>query len=309
MRLVSLAPFATEIIDYCGAAGRLVGISHRCERPQGAPDAVDLTMSPGSGIRYRDDEERRLCAGLTADVVDIEKLLNSSPDTVLASVRDSDPIGFVSWAQGYLEKRLGRRVAIVDVSIDSLASLYFVVEEIGSRVGRAAEARGLVGRIKAQLMEWADSFFDRTRGRKVVILSGISPLRAPSGYFADLVRLFSAQLFSRDPRRLTAVLGWDEIVAFRPEVIVVAPEGASLKESVKNFSALQGLAHWEELPAVKRGDVVFAEGGALYSPGPRFLQGAALLVSALGSLESGYITKRDEYFKLRFIELHRHKFL
>lgn len=309
MRVVSLVPFATEIIDYCGAAGRLVGISHRCERPKGAADAVDLTLSPGSGLRYRDDDERRLCAGLTADLLDIEKFLDAAPDAVIAQVRDADTEEFIAWAQGYLEKRVCRRVVIVDVSIDSLAALYFEIEEIGGRVGRAAEARGLTARIKAQLMEWADSFFDRTRGRKVVILSSLSPLRVPAGWFPDLMRLFSAQFFTRDPRRLTATLGWDEIVAFRPEVIVVAPDGCSVAESVKTIKALQEMNHWEDLPAVKRGDVIFAEGRALYSPGPRFLEGAAVLVSALGSLESGYITKRDEYFKLRFVELHRHKFL
>jgi ABC-type Fe3+-hydroxamate transport system substrate-binding protein len=78
---------------------------------------------------------------------------------------------------------------------------------------------------------------------------------------------------------------------------------------VKTLKTLQEMNHWEDIPAVKRGDVVFAEGVALYSPGPRFLDGAAVLVSVLAGLESGYITQRDEYFKLRFVELHRHKFL
>jgi iron complex transport system substrate-binding protein len=309
VRVVSLVPFATELIDHCGAAGRLVGISHRCERPKGATDAVDLTLSPGSSVRYRDDDERRLCAGLSPDLIDIERFLDTATDVVIAQVRDADCEGFIAWSQGYLEKRLGRRVVIVDASIGSLAALYFVIEEIGGRVGRAVEARGLAKRIKAQLMEWADSFFDRTRGRKVVILSSISPLRVPSGWFPDLMRLFSAQFFARDPRRLTVTLGWDEIVAYRPDALIVAPEGCSVAESVKTLKTLQEMNHWEDIPAVKRGDVVFAEGVALYSPGPRFLDGAAVLVSVLAGLESGYITQRDEYFKLRFVELHRHKFL
>jgi iron complex transport system substrate-binding protein len=158
-------------------------------------------------------------------------------------------------------------------------------------------------------MEWADSFFDRSRGREVAVLSSVSPLRAAELWFSDFVKLFSGQLFVRDSKRLNVPLSWEEVVAFRPEVIVVAPEGEVVTESVKTLATLQGLAHWEDLPAVKRGDVVFADGASLYNPGPSFLKGAAVLVSAMASLESGYITKRDEYVKLRFVELHRHKFL
>jgi hypothetical protein len=33
------------------------------------------------------------------------------------------------------------------------------------------------------------------------------------------------------------------------------------------------------------------------------------LVSAMAGLDAGYITKRDEFHRLRFVELHRHRFL
>jgi ABC-type Fe3+-hydroxamate transport system substrate-binding protein len=271
--------------------------------------AADLTLSPGSALQYRGEDERRLAAGLTEDVLDFEKVQGAHPDTIIAVVRDPNPGAFIPWAQECLSARLGRTVTIIDVSIASLDDLYRVVEEVGGVVGRGAEGRRLVSRFKAQLMEWADSFFDRTRGRKVVVLSGVSPLRVVDLWFSDFAKLFSAQLFVRDSSVVATSLSWGEIVAFRPEVVVVAPEGLTMTESVRHLPALQALPNWEDLPAVKRGDVIFADGVALYDAGPGFLQGAAVVVSALASLESGYITKRDEYLKLRFVELHRHKFL
>jgi hypothetical protein len=60
---------------------------------------------------------------------------------------------------------------------------------------------------------------------------------------------------------------------------------------------------------VKRGEVIFCAGIDLYRPGARFLKGAAILVSAIAGLDSGYITERDEYFKVRYLELHRHRFM
>jgi ABC-type Fe3+-hydroxamate transport system substrate-binding protein len=271
--------------------------------------AVDLTLSSDSSLQYRGEDERRLAAGLTGDVLDFEKLKGAHPDTIIAVVRDPTPDAFIPWAQGYLSTMLGRTVTIIDVSTESLADVYRVAEEVGGVVGHAAEGRRLASRFKAQLMEWADSFFDRTRGRKVVILSGVTPLRVAARWFPDFAKLFSAQLFVRDPRIDATPLSWDEIVAFRPEVIVIAPEGSTMGEGIRHLPTLQGLPNWEGLPAVKRGDVIFADGVSLYDAGPGFLRGAAVVVSALASLESGYITKRDEYVKLRFVELHRHKFL
>jgi iron complex transport system substrate-binding protein len=187
--------------------------------------------------------------------------------------------------------------------------MYGVVEQIGSLTGDQAEARKLASKTKAQLMAWADSFFERCKGKKVVVLSSVSPVAIAEQWIPDLVKLLGARAIERDPEQKNKPLTWPDIVAGRPDVIVVAPLGAPLSESVKTLKVVQELPNWEDLPAVKRGEVIFSSGVELYRPGPKFLRGAAILVSAVAGLDSGYITERDEYFKVRYLELHRHKFL
>ena len=63
------------------------------------------------------------------------------------------------------------------------------------------------------------------------------------------------------------------------------------------------------LGAVKRGEVIFMSGRQLYAPGPGIVRAAACVVSGMAGLDSGYITKRDEFYRLRFVELHRHRFM
>ena len=98
-------------------------------------------------------------------------------------------------------------------------------------------------------------------------------------------------------------------MVFRPDVIIVAPCGATLEESLRSLKELEAAPEWEDIPAVKRGEVIFYEGVELYQPGPRFIKGVAVMVSAVAGLDSGYITKKDEFYRLRFVELHRHRFM
>jgi len=312
MRVVSLQPYATDVVAYCDKAQSLVGVTDRCDLQSSvglAPEILtreDNRFSFVGAVEERDEE--RLARGLSAPGLDLEKLRQVQPDLILAAIAEDDRERFREWAEAYISGRTGRRVVVCDVSIQGLEGVYGVIEAISGAVGQAAEGRQLASKIKGQLMIWADSFFDRSRGKKLVIVAEVTPLRIASGWLPDLARLFSAQsIIVRSKDRGDSA--WNELVAARPDVILVALEGLPVSASIKTVTALQNFPGWDDIPAVKRGEVVFASGEDLYRPGPRFLKGAAVLVSALAGLESGYITERDEYFKLRFVELHRHRFL
>jgi iron complex transport system substrate-binding protein len=137
----------------------------------------------------------------------------------------------------------------------------------------------------------------------------VNPLRVAGRWIPDIVKTASAQPQFLAVNEMDKATTWREVEAFRPDVIVIAPEGFSLEESVKTLPILERVGEWSGLPAVKRGEVIFCEGVGLYRPGPKLLKGAAVLFSAIAGLESGYITARDEFFRLRFVELHRHRFL
>lgn len=309
MKIISLEPFITDILDFCGAGPSIVGLSHRCQLLDASLQPAVVTAPEESPPATVNPDDRRIMRGLAGSLVDVKKIVELAPELILTHMTDPDRLTFAPLAEEYFEAWVGRRVIVKDVSIISLATMYEEIEAIGARVGRGRETRELAGRIKAQLMGWADSFFDRSRGKKVVLLSSVEPLKTEALWFPSFSKLFSSQLFVRDPKRRDARLQWGEIRDFRPDVILVAPPEGGLSACVRSLSALERLDAWEILPAVKRGDVVFCDGSALYRPGPRFLRGAAVFVSALAGLESGYITQRDEFFKLRYLELHRHRFL
>jgi iron complex transport system substrate-binding protein len=309
MRVVTLQPFLTDILSYLGAGADLVGVSHLCEVPSDAVVASVVTGHSAVPSRKSNPDLDRLAKGLSSLSVDVEKLLGLNPDLILTDIAEGDPAPFCSWAEGVLEKELGRRIRVRAFSIRSLQMMYDAFEEIGVAIGKAREGRELTNRLKAQMMDWGDNFYPRMKNKKVTVLSGVNPLRVAGRWIPDIIKTASAQPQFHAVNELDKATTWNEIVTFRPDVMVVAPEGYSLAESVKTLAVLERVPQWEDIPAVKRGEVIFCEGSGLYRPGPKILKGAAVLFSAIAGMESGYITARDEFFRLRFVELHRHRFL
>jgi iron complex transport system substrate-binding protein len=313
VKIVTLQPYVTDLLIRFGAGSDLVGVSHldrTWQEDSSKPLKIAvLTGSATEPVSYLDAEAERLARGLTRYSLNLERLKALAPDVILAGISESDRDGFTTWAGECLSRKIGKKVSVIDVSLDSLPRVYQVIENLGGLIGQRVEARSLVNNIKAQVMSWADSFFDRCRGKQVAVLSEVSPIVVEQGWLSDLIRLIGAKTIKRSAGKKGLPVEWSEVVAARTDVLVVAPFNYSISESVRTLSALQQLPGWDDIPAVKRGEVIFAPGIDLYRPGPRFLKGIAVLVSAIAGLDSGYITERDEFFKVRYLELHRHRFL
>lgn len=314
MRIVTLQPYLTDTVASLGLAGELVGCTHLCSIPYGAPNPVRVTSVSGTSgaglpVAKLSPDDTRLVAELTSWPVELDSLYAAKPDLILTQCKAGDRVAFTSWAEEALSKTLGRRVRLYCAEVKTLQGMYDTFEEIAVCAGRGREGRELAQRIKSQLLDWGDNFYERMKNKRVTVLSSLNPLTVASGWIPSVVELASAQPQMVVPGEPDKGTTWREVVEFKPDVIVVAPRGASLEESVRALKALERVPEWESIPAVKRGEVIFCDGVRLYSPGPKFLQGAGILFSAIAGLESGYITKRDEFYRLRFLELHRHRFL
>lgn len=311
MRIATLEPFLTELLVSFGAEGQLCAVSHGCGLDGSLAGRVVVTEPRRAAERPTgsQEDEERLMAGLCSSRAVLSSLVQSQPDLVLAQV--SDPAGeqFVAWAQGILERKIGKRVALRSFAATSMMELYAMFEGVAEVVGKGWLGRELAQRTKAQIQDWTRNFYERARNKRVTVLSSVAPLALTEGLVADLVRVMTGQPQERSEGLEARPFGWAEVVQNRSDVVIVAPCGSPLEESVKTLQILEKLPDWESVPAVKRGEVVFCEGARFYQPGPHFLRTAAVVISAMAGLDSGYITQRDEYFRLRFLELHRHRFV
>jgi iron complex transport system substrate-binding protein len=77
---------------------------------------------------------------------------------------------------------------------------------------------------------------------------------------------------------------WHEILAARPEVILVMPCGYSLEQALAEFCSLELPQGWADVPAVRDGCVFVVEASGYFSrPGPRLAAGVEILAQAIHS--------------------------
>jgi iron complex transport system substrate-binding protein len=324
-RIVSLAPWITDVLLHFGVSEKVVGVTHLCEVDgveglEGTLRLVSSRTAPKVGDeqssnravtcqRGASDSDAAVNGLISEYEMDWNACSRAAPGLMIVEsrecARDEQQRLFV---ESHLAEKCGKPVKVVALCTDTLEGIYDSIERIGAAVGMSVPARDLVNRLKAQIMDWVDSFYDRMKNKRVVVVSSVSPTRIAGRWVPDIIKLASCHPFHFVAGAGDQETDWSEILTFRPDVVVVAPEGYTLTESVKTLRYLEKVPVWEDLPAVKRGEVVFCDGVGLYRPGPRLLSGCAILLSAIAGFESGYITKRDEFFRLRWVELHRHRF-
>ena len=309
MRIISLHPLATDILDYCGVGWDLVGVTHVCAKPSNAAKARILTVGSTHPFKYLNKSYSRLAAGLCEYPLDIEELKDCVPSIILADIREPDTESFISWAQDLLFKQTGLKITIKHLHTDSLEEVYQTMEEVGDLMGKKSLAVKLVEDIKSHVNSWAENYSLLCKGKKVLLLSETAPFEFESGWVDDLIHLFGAETFSKIHAHHSVPVTWTDIVQGRPDVIVVAPHNTFLNQSVKRLSILETSEGWEDLPAVKRGQVFFASGMDLYRPGPKFLKGVAAFVSAMAGLDKPIFEQQEQFFRIRQVEMFRNKML
>ncbi|MBD3785054.1 MAG: ABC transporter substrate-binding protein [Micrococcales bacterium] len=279
MRVVSLVPSATEILFAVGAGDDVVGVTFECDHPAEArtrpvvsTSALPEGLAPGeidAAVRAavaRGEDLYRLdagaLAGLDADLVVTQDL---------CAVCALD----VTTVDAALE-HLGCRAEVLTVDPHSLEDVLASIHTIGAAVGRAGEASGLVGSLRARLAAVTARVAGRPRPR-VVVLEWSDPPFAPGHWIPEMVELAGGEcVLGRAGQRSQAV-AFADVADARPDVVVVAPCGFDRAGAQVQADALVAAG---SLPG---GVVVHAvdADGEWARPGPRLVDGVEELADLL----------------------------
>jgi len=296
MRIFSLDPGLTELLFSLKKGDSLVGISHLCDYPDEIVDLPRVTGDSGDGP---------VCHQLGSKLL-VEQLEQASPDLIVTSFeKEADLLSFTNW----INERAGDEVKVLSYYPTRLEQVYETIEALGVACGERDTGFMLAQKLKAQFSSWVDNFYDRIKHKRVLLLTQIEPMIIPGLWVPDMIRLnVSEQVgmkFGEPAREVT----WDEIQELKPDVFIFAPEGEATDDNLGLFQYFEKQTGWDDLLAVKRGQVYFSRGGLVFSrPSMRLMSAMAFLISALAGFDSGYITDRDSFQRLRWLEVQRHRF-
>jgi iron complex transport system substrate-binding protein len=244
-QIVSLAPSNTEILFALGAGSQVVGRDELSDFPA---EAADLP-SVGGGFGDYSNE----------DIVALK------PDLVLAA--EINPPELV----GALEE-LGLVVYWLP-NPTSMNELFTNLETVGRLTGRGKEASELITSLKARVVAVEEKVAAAQSTPKVFYeLDGSepdAPWTAGPGTFIDtLIQVAGGQNVATELEGQYAQMSIEALVVQAPDIILLGD--AAYGVTPESVAARAG---WENMPAVKIGQIYTFDDNLVSRPGPRLVDG------------------------------------
>ncbi len=275
MRIVSLLPSATEIVCALGLSDQLAGISHRCDYPpeiEGIPVVTRPIGVPASG------GPAGLLDELGSSELDRAALLAAQPDLIL--VRDGGPgPGSRQVEAALVGVESSPQIVVLDPV--TLEGIFHSITTVGAMTESEDDAIELLEALRADVGEIDKAVEARhdqgLRAKRTVVLQGLEPLLASGRWVPELVRRSGGwDLLGREGETAAATT-WEAIRDVDPEMLMFAPSGLTLLQAQAVWRRTVRPEFWDEIEAVRRGQVFFVEPVYFNRPGPRVVDGVGML--------------------------------
>lgn len=283
MRIVSLLPSTTEIAYALGLGDQVVGVTHECDYPpevRGTPvvtrSAIDHTSSSSAEI----DElvSNQLREHISIYHLDTDLLAQLQPDLILTqALCDVCAVSFALVQQAVRD--LGGHPRILSLEPEDLAGIFDTIRIVGEMTQRTGEAVALLDTLRTRV-ERVHTTSLRARSRpRVACLEWLDPPFGPGHWLPELIEIAGGQAGLGRAGQPAQRIAWNDVIAFAPEVIIIAACGFDLPRTVaESERILPTRPGWAALPAVRANRVYAVDGNAYCSrPGPRIVDSLELL--------------------------------
>jgi iron complex transport system substrate-binding protein len=270
MRIVSLVPAATEIVWALGATDQLVAVTHDDDFPESVlalPRVTRSTIPTGATAREIDAHVREAGArGESTFHLDEQALRDARPDVILGQTL----CAVCAITLDRVPATLDRQPEVVPLSASSIEGMFEDIRRVGSALRCDGSAERLVANLRARLAMVEERVAGLPRPR-VACLEWLDPLFNAGHWVPEQVRFAGAEDVLGTAGARSRVIGWDDVVAARPELVIAMPCG---------WDAPRAAREAEALGRIGAARIVGVDGAAYFSrPGPRLVDGVELLAS------------------------------
>lgn len=288
-RIASLLASGTEIVCGLGLADSLVAISHECNFPPEVLDRPRVTHARIDDARPSRDIDQQVkqlsTSGTPLYSVDRDALVELQPNLIITqshcdvcAVSYDDVVAMVQQ-----EPRL-RAAEIAALNPTTLESTFADIMSVGkaSGVTPAAERYVETLRQRVERIHKVAGGLDSAERARTIAIEWIDPVMVAANWMPDLIAIAGGECEITQAGKPSAYTDWSEVIAYNPEVIVVAPCGFGLGRTMEEMPALRGLPGWSDIAAVRSGRVNAADGNAYFNrSGPRLVDSVEILAHVL----------------------------
>jgi iron complex transport system substrate-binding protein len=176
---------------------------------------------------------------------------------------------------------LGADASILSLSPLAVADVLDDIVRIGCAAGVEDAGHRLVADLRVRLdgLRADSALLPRLR---VLVLKWLSPPMVAGHWTPEFIRAAGDEPILKHDGEPTGPVDWGAIREAAPEVVLVAPCGFRIEQSLREMPSLAELPGFAELPAVRARRVVIADGNAFFNrPGPRLVESAEIAAMAI----------------------------
>jgi iron complex transport system substrate-binding protein len=269
-----------------GLEDSLVGITHECDYPptvQSKPRLTASRISHETMTSAQIDHAVRTQLDGHGSIYDLdeEQLRRLKPDLILT--QELCDVCAVSYKTVQRAARLLQgEVQVLSLEPNTIGDILENIKLVGEVTGRSQEAAGLVAQLNARLEALAVALKDIEHRPRTLMLEWLEPPFAPGHWVPEQVAIAGGDHAFGRAGQPSVTTTAEEIRSYAPEVIVLIPCGYYKEDILRALPRSRLPDGWEDLPAVRNGQVWATDASAYFSrPGPRVVDGAEILARIL----------------------------
>lgn len=284
-RVVSLIASSTELLHALGAGDLQVARSHECDYPPSVKSLPAITRPKfdveGSSAeidkRVREIVERVL----SVYEVDADALEKLKPDIILT--QDQCQVCAVSLrdVENAVCKFVHGKPQIVSMHPHTMADIYRDIGRVADAIGRPKAGKELIASMQDRLAAVAALVAGRPR-KRLAFIEWVDPPMSGGHWMPELIANAGGVSSFGVTGEPSPWIAWKDVAAADPDVIVVGPCGYDIEVTRREVRPLARYELWQNLRAVRTGQVFLADGNAYFNrPGPRLVDSAEILAEIM----------------------------
>lgn len=285
LRIASFLPAATEMVCALGLTDNLVGISHECDYPpevKGKPVVVKCAMDLASLNLDQIDKavSERVGQGGSVYAVDEAVLRQVSPSLVVTQ----DLCQVCAPSGNEATQVLKSLIPPPDILWQTPHTFEDVLKDLlalGEITGMSERAKKLAQEMRGGV-EIISAYTQKLTPTRVFFMEWVDPLYCGGHWVPEMIEWAGGRDGVAQPGVDSVRIGWDRVLKWDPEVLIVAPCGFGTKQALEQAELLKSKPGWDQLAAVQAGRVYAVDAHSYFArPGPRLADGVQLLAHLL----------------------------
>ena len=229
MTIVSLIPSGTDIAAALGLGAHITGVSHECDADcaRGLPivtrSAIDSSLPPA---QIDADVNNAVAAGQSLYLTNRELLRELAPDVVLTqTICDVCAVNSQTAARD-----LPPGAELINLSAISLGGLWEDIRRVAVAI-HSSHGEALIGDLQTRLEKVRAAVANKARPRALV-LEWSDPPFLGGHWVPEMIEIAGATHVLSDAQQPSRRATWDEIADAKPEIVIMAPCGYDLAQTI-----------------------------------------------------------------------------